>query len=70
MAFILIALGAGGFSLGLKDAGFDIKFAVDNDAMAVATYRSNFRDVKVFKEDVRIFLQKLKDKNSPPSYQG
>lgn len=33
--------GAGGLSLGLTQAGFDVRAAVDNDPVAVATYRNN-----------------------------
>ena len=33
--------GAGGLSLGLMQAGFDVRAAVDNDPMAVRTYREN-----------------------------
>lgn len=33
--------GAGGLSLGLLDAGFDIRYALDNDSDAVRTYKYN-----------------------------
>ncbi|WP_281358286.1 DNA cytosine methyltransferase [Hongsoonwoonella zoysiae] len=33
--------GAGGMSVGLRQAGFDVKFAFDNDQMSVETYRHN-----------------------------
>lgn len=36
--------GAGGLSLGLKRAGFDIQFAFDNNPRAIATYRKNIGD--------------------------
>jgi DNA (cytosine-5)-methyltransferase 1 len=36
--------GAGGLSLGLAKAGFKVRAAVDNDAAAVRTYRSNIGD--------------------------
>lgn len=36
--------GAGGLSLGLRNAGFDVRLAVDNDAAAVRTYRHNLGD--------------------------
>ena len=39
-----IFCGAGGLSLGLRTAGFNIVAAVDNDGAAAATYRSNFGD--------------------------
>lgn len=35
--------GAGGMSLGLTQAGFDVKFAFDLDAWAVATYKSSMK---------------------------
>ncbi|ELY78114.1 DNA-cytosine methyltransferase [Natrinema pellirubrum DSM 15624] len=38
--------GAGGISAGLKEAGFDILWAVDNDADAIKTHRHNFPDTK------------------------
>jgi DNA (cytosine-5)-methyltransferase 1 len=36
--------GAGGLSLGLQRAGFEVAAAVDNDAWATATYRRNLGD--------------------------
>ncbi len=36
--------GAGGLSLGLKNAGFDVIAAFDNDGPSVATYKENFGD--------------------------
>ncbi len=36
--------GAGGLSLGLAEAGFDVVFAADHDPLAVATYRRNLGD--------------------------
>lgn len=33
--------GAGGLSLGLREAGFDVRLAVDSDSAAVRTYRHN-----------------------------
>ncbi len=38
--------GAGGFSLGLEQAGFDIVVAIDRDPYHIATYRRNFPHVK------------------------
>lgn len=50
-----IFCGAGGLSLGLRAAGFHIVAAVENDAMAARTYRSNFGDhlVEASVNDVR-----------------
>src|SRR5262249_746576 len=36
--------GAGGLSLGLREAGFDVRLAVDNDSAAVRTYRRTLGD--------------------------
>lgn len=33
--------GAGGMSVGLEEAGFDVRFAFDNDPVSVETYRHN-----------------------------
>lgn len=44
--------GAGGFSLGFRRAGFDIKFAVDSDETATQCYEANF-DGRVLTDDVR-----------------
>jgi len=45
--------GAGGLSLGLKQAGFGPVVAMDRDSAAVETYSRNFPEVKVVTEDVR-----------------
>ena len=44
--------GCGGLTVGLKKAGFKVIGAVDSDPIAVSTYRSNHRDVKVWKKDI------------------
>ncbi len=44
--------GAGGFSEGFRQAGFDIVFAVDIWEPAVTTYKGNKPGVNVIKEDV------------------
>jgi DNA (cytosine-5)-methyltransferase 1 len=46
--------GAGGFSLGLKMAGFTIQCALDNDPRAVETYSHNFGPI-VYGKDARTF---------------
>lgn len=46
--------GAGGFSLGVKNAGINIVAAVDFDAQAAATYRENFSH-PFFNADLRTF---------------
>lgn len=45
--------GCGGLSEGLRNAGFDVIAAFDNDADSVATYRLNHPDTKVFEENIR-----------------
>ena len=45
--------GCGGLSLGLRRAGFDILAAIDNDALAVSTYRKNHRGTRVFECDIK-----------------
>jgi DNA (cytosine-5)-methyltransferase 1 len=45
--------GCGGLTLGLKQAGFDVIGAIDNDPVAVETYRRNHPEVKVWQEDIR-----------------
>jgi DNA (cytosine-5)-methyltransferase 1 len=44
--------GAGGFTQGLENAGFDVCWAIDRDAAAVETYRRNHGD-HVVEEDIR-----------------
>ncbi len=45
--------GCGGLTLGLKQAGFDVRGAVEIDALAVETYRANHPEVEVWDKDVR-----------------
>lgn len=44
--------GAGGMSLGLQKAGFDVKYAFDIDPWAVESYRRNIGD-HVEQADIR-----------------
>ncbi len=44
--------GAGGFSEGFRQAGFDIRFAVDNWNPAVRTFRANHPEAEVIRADV------------------
>ncbi|CAD0084876.1 unnamed protein product [Aureobasidium vineae] len=44
--------GAGGVSVGAREAGFNIVYGVDHDRDACATYRKNFPGTTVFEEDV------------------
>lgn len=45
--------GCGGMTVGLKQAGFDVIGAVEIDAVAADTYRTNHRRVKVWNRDIR-----------------
>jgi DNA (cytosine-5)-methyltransferase 1 len=45
--------GAGGDSLGLERAGFEVSVAIDWDKDCCATYRNNFPDADVYKHDVK-----------------
>ena len=45
--------GAGGLTLGLRAAGFDVIAAVEKDALAVRTYRDNIEGVAVESGDIR-----------------
>lgn len=45
--------GAGGATRGLRDAGFRMLAAVENDQEAAETYRRNHRKVCLFAEDIR-----------------
>ncbi len=45
--------GCGGFSLGMRRAGFRILVAVENDKWAAQTYRTNQKGTIVIEEDIR-----------------
>jgi DNA (cytosine-5)-methyltransferase 1 len=45
--------GAGGLSLGLKRAGFNVKLGLDIDRTALQTYKNNFRKVKVIEKNIK-----------------
>ncbi|BAB65312.1 DNA cytosine methyltransferase [Sulfurisphaera tokodaii] len=55
MAPIVVDLfsGAGGFSLGFKKLGFDIRFAIDINHAAARTYATNFPTTLVIEDDIR-----------------
>lgn len=48
--------GCGGLTLGLKQAGFRVLGAIDNDAVAVETYLMNHPEVHVWQQDIRELL--------------
>jgi DNA (cytosine-5)-methyltransferase 1 len=60
--------GAGGLSEGLKQAGFHVLGAIDNDKTACAAYRMNHHDVRLWEKDVRSLsgIQILKALNIQP----
>ena len=45
--------GAGGFSLGMKKEGFDVRVAVEFDKWAAETYRLNHKNTIVMEEDIK-----------------
>src|SRR6266853_5348254 len=45
--------GCGGLTLGLKQAGFRVSWAVDVDSLSVETYRVNHPEVLVRETDIR-----------------
>lgn len=45
--------GCGGTTLGLKNAGFDVIAAVENDPLAIETYEHNHPEIKVYSADIR-----------------
>lgn len=53
--------GCGGLSLGLEAAGLEPRWAVELDPHAAATYRASHPGVAAFQEDVRTFLQRVRD---------
>ncbi|MBD3337614.1 MAG: DNA (cytosine-5-)-methyltransferase [Candidatus Lokiarchaeota archaeon] len=45
--------GVGGLSVGLQQAGFQIKLAIENDENAIKAYRLNHPETKVLAKDIR-----------------
>lgn len=57
---ISLFAGAGGCSLGFKQAGFDIIYATDFDKSAIETYKTNFSETQVeYKDIVQIDFDSL-----------
>src|ERR1035438_675681 len=46
--------GCGGLTLGLKQAGFQVRGAVEIEAVAAETYRDNHPEVKLWETDIRL----------------
>ncbi len=46
--------GIGGIDIAFQQAGFEIKWAVENDAACCRTYRHNLKDTLLFEEDIRV----------------
>jgi DNA (cytosine-5)-methyltransferase 1 len=49
--------GAGGMSLGAKEAGIDVRLAVENDFFACETYRHNLPNTALFDKDIRLLTE-------------
>lgn len=60
--------GVGGMSLGLENAGFNVKYVVDSDSLAAATHSANNRnpDLNVYPETLSSFLKNCIQEN--PAY--
>jgi len=53
--------GCGGLSLGLAQAGLDIRWANEHDKHAAATYRQTHPSARLFEEGVDTFFARLRD---------
>ncbi len=51
--------GAGGLSLGLRQAGIDVRWASDVDHDAVATHRLAHPECRIFEEDVALLYERV-----------
>ena len=56
--------GIGGMSLGLIQAGIDVTWAVENDQSASSTFQINHPKTFVFRESIRKWFEKLKQKTN------
>jgi DNA (cytosine-5)-methyltransferase 1 len=53
--------GCGGLSVGLAEAGIDVRWANEIDAYAAETYRQSHPGCSVFEEDIALFYRRLLD---------
>jgi DNA (cytosine-5)-methyltransferase 1 len=53
--------GCGGLSLGLQEAGLEVRWANEHDGHAAETYRQSHPGVRVFQSDARSLFQQLLD---------
>jgi len=56
--------GAGGISVGAREAGFKVVYGVDHDPDACATYRLNFPGTRVYEEDIHDHLTARAQENA------
>lgn len=61
MKIIDLYCGAGGLSLGFKNIGFELIYAVDNDQLAVDHYNKNVDGVAICKDILKLDLGDLPD---------
>jgi DNA (cytosine-5)-methyltransferase 1 len=54
LAAVDLFSGCGGLTVGLKQAGFQVRGAVEIDAVAAETYRDNHPEVKLWETDIRL----------------
>lgn len=55
MKVVDLFCGAGGFSEGFRQAGFEIVFGIDNDKQACKTFKHNFPEAEVVCEDIMTY---------------
>ena len=51
--------GAGGLSVGLERAGFNVVAAVENNHVAADTYRYNHKSTRLIEDDIRNITPKM-----------
>ena len=58
---LVLFAGIGGCSLGDKEAGFDVKWLVENNHLAAASLQKNHNDATIYEEKVELFLSKCEE---------